>query len=138
MMEGLCFYSSKYRVTKGFKFHAQPQTGAYSCCSYSELKGKLLKSYNLRPNIASRLTVPPTGFTSNHMVITSPHRTSALFLIEVTDPFPSPPSRPAAGAPCLLLITVNPGGCKDGGFWAFPLPWALSPLPSPPSPPFPL
>ena len=30
-MEGLCFYSSKYRVTKGFKFHAQPQTGAYSC-----------------------------------------------------------------------------------------------------------
>ena len=30
-MEGLCFYSSKYRVTKGFKLHAQPQTGAYSC-----------------------------------------------------------------------------------------------------------
>ena len=28
-----------------------------SFCSYSELKGKLLKSYNLRPNIASRLTV---------------------------------------------------------------------------------
>ena len=25
------FMSSKYRVTKGFKFHAQPQTGAYSC-----------------------------------------------------------------------------------------------------------
>ena len=24
--------SSKYRVTKGFKFHARPQTGAYSCC----------------------------------------------------------------------------------------------------------
>ena len=23
--------SSKYRVTKGFKFHARPQTGAYSC-----------------------------------------------------------------------------------------------------------
>ena len=35
MMEGLCFYSSKYRVTKGFKFHAQPQTGAYSCYSYA-------------------------------------------------------------------------------------------------------
>ena len=34
MMEGLCFYSSKYRVTKGFKFHAQPQTGAYSCFLY--------------------------------------------------------------------------------------------------------
>ena len=34
MMEGLCFYSSKYRVTKGFKFHAQPQTGAYSCSGY--------------------------------------------------------------------------------------------------------
>ena len=31
-MEGLYFYSSKYRVTKGFKFHARPQTGAYSCC----------------------------------------------------------------------------------------------------------
>ena len=31
MMEGLCFISSKYRVTKGFKFHARPQTGAYSC-----------------------------------------------------------------------------------------------------------
>ena len=31
MMEGLCFYSSKFRVTKGFKYHAQPQTGAYSC-----------------------------------------------------------------------------------------------------------
>ena len=25
------FISSKYRVTKGFKFHARPQTGAYSC-----------------------------------------------------------------------------------------------------------
>ena len=23
--------SSKYRVTKGFKFHARPKTGAYSC-----------------------------------------------------------------------------------------------------------
>jgi hypothetical protein len=33
MMEGLgcVFISSKYRVTKGFKFHARPQTGAYSC-----------------------------------------------------------------------------------------------------------
>ena len=30
-MEGLFFISSKYRVTKGFKFHARPQTGAYSC-----------------------------------------------------------------------------------------------------------
>ena len=28
---GLCLYFSKYRVTKGFKFHARPQTGAYSC-----------------------------------------------------------------------------------------------------------
>ena len=26
--------SSKYRVTKGFKFHARPQTGAYSCYFY--------------------------------------------------------------------------------------------------------
>ena len=31
MMEGCVFISSKYRVTKGFKFHARPQTGAYSC-----------------------------------------------------------------------------------------------------------
>ena len=31
MMEGLFFISSKYRVTKGFKFHARPQTGANSC-----------------------------------------------------------------------------------------------------------
>ena len=30
-MEGLFFYFSKHRVTKGFKFHAQPQAGAYSC-----------------------------------------------------------------------------------------------------------
>ena len=30
-MEGLFFIPSKYRVTKGFKFHARPQTGAYSC-----------------------------------------------------------------------------------------------------------
>ena len=27
------FISSKYRVTKVFKFHARPQTGAYSCFS---------------------------------------------------------------------------------------------------------
>ena len=37
MMEGAraaCVFilpKSKYRVTKGFKFHAQPKTGAYSC-----------------------------------------------------------------------------------------------------------
>ena len=29
--KGCVFISSKYRVTKGSKFHAQPQTGAYSC-----------------------------------------------------------------------------------------------------------
>ena len=29
--KGCVFISSKYQVTKGFKFHAQPQTGAYSC-----------------------------------------------------------------------------------------------------------
>ena len=29
--EGCVFISSKYRVTKGFKFHARPETGAYSC-----------------------------------------------------------------------------------------------------------
>ena len=34
MMEGLFFIFSKYRVTKGFKFHARPQTGAYSCYYY--------------------------------------------------------------------------------------------------------
>ena len=27
--------SSKYRVTKGFKFHARPQTGASSCYGIS-------------------------------------------------------------------------------------------------------
>ena len=31
--KGCVFISSKYRVTKGFKFHARPQTGAYSCCT---------------------------------------------------------------------------------------------------------
>ena len=48
MIEGLCFYSSKYRVTKGFKFHAQPQTGAYSChnCSSSFL------ATSVNPNLA--------------------------------------------------------------------------------------
>ena len=36
MMEGLCFFFFfKYRVTKGFKFHARPQTGAYSCCLFT-------------------------------------------------------------------------------------------------------
>ena len=29
--KGCVFIFSKYQVTKGFKFHAQPQTGAYSC-----------------------------------------------------------------------------------------------------------
>ena len=29
--KGCVFISSKYRVTKGFKFHARPQTSAYSC-----------------------------------------------------------------------------------------------------------
>ena len=28
---GCVFISSRYRIRKGFKFHAQPQTGAYSC-----------------------------------------------------------------------------------------------------------
>ena len=28
---GCVFISSKYWVTKDFKFHARPQTGAYSC-----------------------------------------------------------------------------------------------------------
>ena len=27
------FFQIPVLVTKGFKFHAQPQTGAYSCCS---------------------------------------------------------------------------------------------------------
>ena len=43
-MEGLCFYSSKYRVTKGFKFHAQPQTGAYSCLALFSIYCSRLKS----------------------------------------------------------------------------------------------
>ena len=32
--KGCVFISSKYRVTKGFKFHARPQTGAYSCLKF--------------------------------------------------------------------------------------------------------
>ena len=32
--DGCVFISFKYRVTKGFKFHARPQTGAYSCLGY--------------------------------------------------------------------------------------------------------
>ena len=32
--KGCVFISSNYQVTKGFKFHAQPQTGAYSCLNY--------------------------------------------------------------------------------------------------------
>ena len=33
MMEGLCFYFFQIpgNKAKGFKFHARPQTGAYSC-----------------------------------------------------------------------------------------------------------
>ena len=36
--------SSKYRVTKGFKFHARPQTGAYSCYILKERSTKVLVS----------------------------------------------------------------------------------------------
>ena len=39
--------SSKYRVTKGFKFHARPQTGAYSCFPL------------LPPSVVYILTLPP-------------------------------------------------------------------------------
>ena len=49
MMEGLCF--SKHRVTKGFKFHAQPQTGAYSClalCLIDELGLFQIKSVRIK------------------------------------------------------------------------------------------
>ena len=38
MMEGLgcVFISSKYRVTKGFKFHSRPKTGLYSCLNWAQ------------------------------------------------------------------------------------------------------
>ena len=36
--------ASKYRVTKGFKFHARPQTGAYSCYILKEASTKVLVS----------------------------------------------------------------------------------------------
>ena len=36
--------SSKYRVTKGFKFHARPQTGAYSCYILKEASTEVLVS----------------------------------------------------------------------------------------------
>ena len=46
--------SSKYRVTKGFKFHAQPQTGAYSCyynshlsCTLTAVSGSWIKDVSI-------------------------------------------------------------------------------------------
>ena len=32
------FIPNRYRVTKGFKFHARPQTGAYSCFRLNALE----------------------------------------------------------------------------------------------------
>ena len=56
MMEGLCFYSSKYRVTKGFKFHAQPQIGAYSCLSYGRKWSKIgIEVFSLKGALRSDL-----------------------------------------------------------------------------------
>ena len=43
--------SSKYRVTKGFKFHAQPQTGAYSCLLMYLLKISSLSSRYYRASV---------------------------------------------------------------------------------------
>ena len=34
--------TSKYWVTKGFKFHARPKTGAYSCCLLESNKTSLI------------------------------------------------------------------------------------------------
>ena len=52
-MEGLgcVFISSKYRVTKGFKFHARPQTGAYSCYIFQWSLYKELQFYTRMSSI---------------------------------------------------------------------------------------
>ena len=57
--------SSKYRVTKGFKFHARPQTGAYSCSFFTELV--LLSLYD-------------TEFILFHRVLLSFYDTEFIFL----------------------------------------------------------
>ena len=43
-MEGLCFYFFQIPGNKGFKFHARPQTGAYSCYILKEASTKVLVS----------------------------------------------------------------------------------------------
>ena len=45
----LCLPKTKYRVTKGFKFHARPQTGAYSCLFSDDQRLPL-------PDVAKRRT----------------------------------------------------------------------------------
>ena len=36
-MEGLCFYFFQIPGIEGFKFHARPQTGTYSCSDFKGL-----------------------------------------------------------------------------------------------------
>ena len=50
--------SSKYRVTKGFKFHARPQTGAYSCYILKEASTKVLGTTSMKEH---RLGFPKIG-----------------------------------------------------------------------------
>ena len=51
----LCLPKTKYRVTKGFKFHARSQTGAYSCLVLL-LVSKISRDYNLTLKQANRST----------------------------------------------------------------------------------
>ena len=50
MMEGLCFYFFQIpgNKAKGFKFHARPQTGAYSCYILKEASTKVLVTTSMK------------------------------------------------------------------------------------------
>ena len=52
------FLPNTARVTKGFKFHARPQTGAYSCYILKEASTKVLISINMKEH---RLGFPKIG-----------------------------------------------------------------------------
>ena len=56
----LCLPKTKYRVTKGFKFHARPQTGAYSCLTYGQITthfhmNTLLTENSKKTNLLSKV-----------------------------------------------------------------------------------
>ena len=75
--------SSKYRVTKGFKFHARPQTGAYSCSNSFSLSYALYY-YSERPvtcNVSSEDTLlyvlSKASSFSQHCILVSHKKVSA-------------------------------------------------------------